>query len=536
MATSDPSLPEGLNLPSSEQLAKELGHDPKQFKKSVDDFATALSQGRQSQALRRLCVKDEESCNLLKDFQDQAANAKGERKRARKRGARYKINEQKLAEAQRADFHTLINFLRVEDEYRLFSLAEKAVKEGGCPRNLSAALAIKTEEYFPFPKARQLSKELFNHARQCLSEDSVVYERLFLRQGLYALYEGDKTRAKEMLTMARKAKANTERYRVLYWLGRMAHDTGVKPADNKDWNDLLNEFPLSFYSIEASVASGKDPMETITQRKLGGLKREVADDPELNRMIRWLEALYVHKKPGAVAKWASWITRANEDELDVEVIQYLSTLKLAAGLYRSNITMLFSYFKKNPAALNQEGLKLLYPRPYYSLIEEASRGKIDTFLVMGLVRQESAFDARAVSRVKAQGLMQIIPGTARRLASQGHRKLLNEKENTKMGVKYLLQLSERFGGSAELVLAAYNAGPLKVDEWMKRNPDRNSNLLLWNDLIPFMETRDYVVSILRNNYLYVRLYGAPGDQADKLFGSSLVKELLATNSVVGKEK
>jgi soluble lytic murein transglycosylase len=264
----------------------------------------------------------------------------------------------------------------------------------------------------------------------------------------------------------------------------------------------------------------------ITQRKVGGLKREAVNDPELNRMIRWLEALYIYKQSNAVAKWASWIVRANEGELDVDILLYLSSLKIASGLYRSNIQMLFGYFRKNPAALNTEGLKLLYPRPYYDLIQEATRGKIDSFLVMGLMRQESGFDARAVSRVKAKGLMQIIPNTARRLASQGHKKLLNEKENTRMGVKYLLQLGGEFEGDVELVLAAYNAGPHRVEEWLRRNPERKSNPLLWNDLIPYMETRDYVVSILRNNYLYLRLYGTKEGEAEKVFSSELVRGLL----------
>jgi soluble lytic murein transglycosylase len=216
------------------------------------------------------------------------------------------------------------------------------------------------------------------------------------------------------------------------------------------------------------------------------------------------------------------------------VLHYLSTLKVASGMYRSNISMLFAYFKKNPQALNQEGLKLLYPRPYYSLIEQASKGRIDTFLVLGLVRQESAFDARAVSPAKAKGLMQIIPQTARRLASQGHRKLMNEKDNTQMGVKYLLQLGEKFNGSAELVLAAYNAGPMKVEAWLKRNPNRSNDLLLWNDLIPYMETRDYVTSILRNNYLYARLYGTEATD-EKMFSSALVRELLASTNKAEKK-
>jgi len=67
---------------------------------------------------------------------------------------------------------------------------------------------------------------------------------------------------------------------------------------------------------------------------------------------------------------------------------------------------------------------------------------------------------------------------------------------------------------------------MRVDEWLKRNPDRAANPLLWNDLIPYMETRDYVVSILRNNYLYARLYGRDDSKAE-LFESELVKDLLA---------
>lgn len=532
--SADPKVPAALDMPSADSLAKDLGHKPKDFKKSVEDFALALSQGSKSQALQRLCVKDEESCQLVKDFQEQAADAKRERLKKRRRGKPFRVTDENVAQAQRFTFQSLVNSVRVENENRLYSLAEKSLATSECPRNLSAALAIKAEEFFPEPKARATSKELFDHARKCLEVGDASFERLYLRQGLYAIYDGNKERAKEFLLEARKATNPTERYRVLYWLGKLAQDPGEDAEENEYWAALVTEFPLSFYALEVTVALKKDPMQMINERKVGGLKREVADDPELNRMIRWLEALYVFKKPTAVAKWASWIVRANEDALDVDVLHYLSTVKVASGMYRSNISMLFAYFKKNPQALNQEGLKLLYPRPYYSLIEQASKGRIDTYLVLGLVRQESAFDARAVSPAKAKGLMQIIPQTARRLASQGHRKLLNEKENTQMGVKYLLQLGEKFNGSAELVLAAYNAGPMKVEEWLKRNPNRSNDLLLWNDLIPYMETRDYVTSILRNNYLYARLYGAEAAD-DKLFGSALVKELLASTNKAEKK-
>ncbi|MGZ3694755.1 MAG: lytic transglycosylase domain-containing protein [Bdellovibrionota bacterium] len=527
IAADAPITPD-LNIPPAEKLAEDLGYKPTEFKQAVEDFATSLSQGSRGQAFHRFCARDEESCRLVADFHDQASDAKRERMHRRPKVKRFRITEANVAQAQRFDFPVLVNSLKVEDEYRLFALAEKSLKVGDCPRNLSAALAIKAEEFFPFPKARALSRELFQHARQCLSEDDVIYERLFLRQGLYAYYDGEKDKARDFLTSALKSKNSTERYRVLYWLGILNNEAGIKAEDNKEWTALMAEYPLSYYSIDAAVKLKRDPLKMITERKVGGLKREVPADKELNRMIRWLEALYVYKKPTAVAKWASWIVRANDD-LDVDVLHYLSTLKIASGMYRSNILMLFTYFKKNPASLNEEGLRLLYPRPYYTMVQEASRGKIDAFLVLGLIRQESGFDSQAVSRVKAKGLMQIIPQTARRLASQGHRKLLNEKDNMTMGVKYLLQLGNQFNGQAELVLAAYNAGPMKVDEWLKRNPNRDANPLLWNDLIPYMETRDYVVSILRNDYLYTRIYGASELPEEKLFTSGLVKSLLTAN-------
>lgn len=514
-----------VQMPSIETIAAELGYKVPELKRYAEDFAKSVSSGPRSQAFHRLCARDEDSCRLLADFQAQASDAKRARRRARHRVKRFRITEENVSQAQRFEFPVLANNLKIESMERLTSLAEKSLKETECPRNLSAALSIKAEEFYPDEKVRTLARALFDHARPCLAAEDEIFERLYLRAGLYALYDGNPQRARDLFKEAMRSNNSTERYRVLYWLGRIAYDD--KKGDNEYWTELMNRFPLSYYAIDAAATLGKDPVDMITQRKVGGLKREAQNDPELNRMIRWLEALYTYKHSSAVGKWAAWIVRANEGELDVDVLLYLSSLKIASGLYRSNIQMLFGYFRKNPAALNGEGLKLLYPRPYFDLVQDAAKGKADPFLVMGLVRQESGFDARAVSHAHAKGLMQIIPQTARRLASHGHKKLLNEKENTKMGVKYLLQLAGDFDNSVELVLAAYNAGPNRVVEWLRRNPDRKKDLLLWNDLIPYMETRDYVVSILRNNYLYLRLYGSREPASAGIFASDTVKALMA---------
>jgi hypothetical protein len=231
-ATDIPASPD-LNIPPAEALAAELGYKPAEFQKAVEDFATSLSQGSRGQAFKRFCARDEDSCRLIADFHDQASDARRERKHRRPRIRRFHITEANVAQAQRFAFPILVNSLKVDSDTRLFALAEKSLQSVDCPRNLSAALSVKAEEFFPFPKARALSRELFEHARHCLTEEDVIFERLFLRQGLYAYYDNDKAKAKEFLKTALKSKNSTERYRVLYWLGAMNQEAGVSAADNK---------------------------------------------------------------------------------------------------------------------------------------------------------------------------------------------------------------------------------------------------------------------------------------------------------------
>jgi soluble lytic murein transglycosylase-like protein len=525
---------EKLVLPTPEQLATELSIPIKEFPVMVDTFADALISGNKSKSYKVLCTKDVSACAALGDFFAQQDLQRLSRTyQAREKKVKpFKLTNLQAQEAQKMPYLTLVQRVVLNKEEELVGLANEAFLTKTCPRNLSAALAIRVEEYFPGTTARTLAKQLFEHARECINKDDQAFERLYLRQGLYALYDGNRERAEQLLLQAKEATQASERYRILYWLGKIAQSKGVKHEKNTAWLDLIAQFPLSFYSIQASATMGRDPLQAVTNHKVGGINRDSKENPAIDRSIRWLEALYTYKKFGAVAKWASWIIRDSE-VIEVDVLQYVATIKIASGLYRSNIAMLFNYFRSHPSELNTEGLRLLYPRPYYDMVAEASRNKIDSFLVFGLMRQESAFDSGAISRAQAKGLMQIIPQTARTLASNGHKRLLNERDNTTMGVKYLVNLAERFGGKMELVLAAYNAGPMKVDEWLKRNPDR-SDPLLWNDLIPYMETRDYVVSILRNNYFYIRLYGNAEDMnrtlasANRIYSSELVSQLILT--------
>lgn len=110
----------------------------------------------------------------------------------------------------------------------------------------------------------------------------------------------------------------------------------------------------------------------------------------------------------------------------------------------------------------------------------AARHGIDPALVAAVVRAESGFDPRAVSRKGARGLMQLMPATARRL---GVARAFDPGQNVAGGVAYLAWLAERFGADRpDLVLAAYNAGEAAVEAH--------------DGVPPYRETRAYVKKVL----------------------------------------
>ncbi|NDD91764.1 hypothetical protein EBZ37_06740, partial [bacterium] len=76
--------------------------------------------------------------------------------------------------------------------------------------------------------------------------------------------------------------------------------------------------------------------------------------------------------------------------------------------------------------------------------------------------------------------------------------------NVRLGVKFFRHLVTRFSGKVDLALAAYNAGPERVDDWLRRYQVEDP--VLFVDLIPFRETREYVSLISRNYYWYLQIY------------------------------
>ena len=156
---------------------------------------------------------------------------------------------------------------------------------------------------------------------------------------------------------------------------------------------------------------------------------------------------------------------------------------------------------------------LMFPQPYWSdLVADAQKNDLDPYLVASLIRQESEFNAGAVSPAHAFGLMQLLPSVGKENAKKEGFKgfqpnqLLNPSINLQLGTRNLKQVLNRFGGQPEYALAAYNAGDTPVRQWMANGEYKD--IAEFVESIPYTETREYVQAILRNREMYRMLYAA----------------------------
>ena len=158
--------------------------------------------------------------------------------------------------------------------------------------------------------------------------------------------------------------------------------------------------------------------------------------------------------------------------------------------------------------------KFLFPRINKS-IPDKFKNKKDLTLIHSIIRQESAFMVDAKSHAGARGLMQLMPFTAKRVAQtlnvKYYRRALtkNPQYNILLGTTYINSLIKKFDGSLPLALAGYNAGPRRVEIWIKRygNPLKNQvDMIDWIESIPIYETRNYVKKVISNYRVYKTLF------------------------------
>jgi len=154
---------------------------------------------------------------------------------------------------------------------------------------------------------------------------------------------------------------------------------------------------------------------------------------------------------------------------------------------------------------------LRYLSPYRDLASAyAQKNGLDEAWVYGLMRQESRFVDFARSGVGAQGLMQIMPATAKWIARQlglgkhAHNNVGKPETNIRFGTFYLKHIFDSLNQSPVLATAGYNAGPGRARKWQADIPLEGA---IYVENIPFLETRDYVKKVLANAMFYRNRFG-----------------------------
>lgn len=384
---------------------------------------------------------------------------------------------------------------RPSDLDRLRKLAKG---EKRCPNNIAIALAATLEDQIVEGMPLEEIGELYFKGGDCLINSPSDRESLVTRAGLFFFAKGNYKRAAQIFAGAASIK-DAFTSRPLYWLYRSQVLLKREKEAKKTLADLQAKYPFSFHTLVALTSLGKDP-GTILDKDISPVFTRSQNTPSLNHLLEAQEWANRFGMAAASAKLLEWSLKASQG-VEPEVMVYLAELKEGNGDHHGKITILTDVLYNNPALVSRETLEQYFPKVYFPVFDKQS-AVIDPYLLIAVARRESAFRINAVSGAKARGLLQIMPATARKIA--GDVNLLDPEVNVEIGAKYLTQLLQKSNGNIHLALAGYNAGPHKVSAWTQRYPVTDP--ILFIDMIPYRETREYVASVLRNYYWYRRIH------------------------------
>ena len=284
-----------------------------------------------------------------------------------------------------------------------------------------------------------------------------------------------------------------------YWLGRTFEKLKNYDESNK-WYLEGSKYLTTYYG-QLSHMKVK-PNESYQLDSLMELDKSYIQEFYNKKLVATVYLLHELKK----SKYTKHILRylANED---IDKGSEILAAKLATDISRFDFAIQVSKI-----ASYQKRFHNKYNYPIISTPTKVGNRKIpESALILSIIRQESEFDISANSRVGAQGLMQLMPYTAKTVSKQAKlsyskSKLTKSPEyNINLGSFYIAGLILEYDGSYPFAIAAYNAGPKRVKYWKKLNkkPQKNQiDYVDWIELIKFKETRNYVQRVLENFNVY----------------------------------
>lgn len=439
------------------------------------------------------------------------------------------ILEADLEHLQELKYHELTSaFKDLSNVDKLEPLILSLKQTEGCASAvLLNSVAAKLEEYFPDERFITDAKSLYSKSVEC-GDDSASLKAAY-RLSILNIWK-DQCEIAQSLLPSVEIALNDFQSRAKYWRLYCAEKQPVAPNIEKasiDRDlDLKNESLINFQNILVHGDQVQAQISNDQNRELQAMNRSIIDF-NANKLIEAVEALIVIEESGRAAELVeNLFSRSRNSEPEFKL--YVAFLMHSTRNSIAEFHILSQLFVESPRMIHESTLKMYFPLEYYESAKEIST-ELDPFIILSIIRQESAFNPKARSKAGARGLMQVMLPTAKKIALLSSRKLFDPSTNIKVGVKLFLNQVQRFGGDIELALAAYNAGRLKVEAWQKRYPSTDKMLFL--DLIPYKETREYVTMILRNYYWYQRLYGDKNSTKSAYKMPSLIEKINLRNSL-----
>ncbi|PIZ33004.1 MAG: hypothetical protein COY39_03555 [Alphaproteobacteria bacterium CG_4_10_14_0_8_um_filter_37_21] len=307
--------------------------------------------------------------------------------------------------------------------------------------------------------------------------------------------------------------------KLAYWLAIAAKKIALEDQ-SYEWYRKAAMHPGTYYGQLAitKLIKGKRKVPIIKifeeQTPSINIKRRF-EERTLVKVIRFIgqNAEPVHLVERFFDKLATQITGKEEMQLLINLGAEISHPKIGVKLARQVPDEMLITLNTYP--ILAEGFM---KNTVYKI---APNNPLFTQLVFALIRRESGFDANALSPAGARGLMQVMNTTAKNaidrlsflckdcgIKCQDERSFIMPMNNVAIGTAHLKELMEKYNGSYVLALCAYNAGAQAVDNLFFKtigNPleDLNIDIIQWVELIPYYETRNYVMRVLENMKTYM---------------------------------
>ena len=284
-----------------------------------------------------------------------------------------------------------------------------------------------------------------------------------------------------------------------YWLARAYEKIGDK-KQSQQWYEEATKYLTTYYGQLAHLKiKPNEKFELEEQQKITDEYRKYFYKNDLIKVVYLLDELNKDKYTKNILKHIA------NDNID-------SGSEILAAELASNISRYDFAIQISKLASYEKRFHNDFNYPIISTPKYVNGRKIpETAFILSLIRQESEFDMTANSHAGAQGLMQLMPYTAKLVSKQAKlpyskSRLTSDPEyNINLGSHYIAGLILQYDGAYPFATAAYNAGPKRVKYWKKINKDPQKNqvdFVDWVELIKFKETRNYVQRVMENYNVY----------------------------------